>query len=147
MDERIIKFINKHHLFTLATVFEGKPWTSSCFYVYERELNLFVFTSDPETNHGKHMLEQRFVAGNIALETRVIGKIKGIQFTGCSRLLKEDELRAGRSAYMKRFPISIIMDTIFWGLEPEMIKMTDNKLGFGRKLYWHKDSKTPSKSG
>lgn len=139
-EKRMLRFIGKHHLLTLATLNQGKPWTCSCFYVYREEHNLFVFTSDMETIHSRNMLEQEWVAGNIALETKIIGKIQGIQFTGRVRILEDRELHTARTAYIKRFPVAAIMETTLWGLEPEMMKMTDNLLGFGKKLYWHKGS-------
>lgn len=142
-DDRILRFISKHHLLTLATINQGKPWTCSCFYVYMEELNLFVFTSDMDTLHSQNMLEQSSVAGNIALETNIIGKIQGIQFTGKVKILKDRELQEARAAYVRRFPIAAVMETTLWGLEVEMIKMTDNILGFGKKLYWHKGSENP----
>ena len=143
IDKRITSFIHKHHIFALATVADGKPWTATCFYTYLQEQNLFIFTSGHETLHAKQMLENPQVAGNIALETKIIGKIQGLQFSGQVRELQGKELQMGKLAYIKRFPVAAVMETVLWGLAPEMFKFTDNKLGFGRKLYWHADSGTP----
>jgi len=81
-------------------------------------------------------LLQPFVAGSIALETKVIGKLQGIQFEG--KLLEADEelLKEIKTTYMKRFPFALLMDTKLWFLQLQTIKMTDNRLGFGKKLYW-----------
>lgn len=145
-DQRIIDFIARHHLFTLATINQGEPWTASCFYVYQEETNQFIFTSGMQTRHSQNMLEQPYVAGNIALETKIIGKIQGIQFTGKARKLEGDDLKRAEKAYIRHFPVAMLMETVLWALDVEMIKMTDNKFGFGKKLYWHKDSENTMKS-
>ena len=77
------------------------------------------------------------MAGSIALETRIVGKIRGIQFTGVLRSLAGDELKIAKKAYLKCFPIARLMpDLHLWAVEPEYIKMTDNRFGFGKKLSW-----------
>jgi uncharacterized protein YhbP (UPF0306 family) len=81
-------------------------------------------------------MQQPFVAGSIALETSVIGKLQGIQLEGKLTEATGDTLKEIKTAYMKRFPFALLMDTKLWFLEPTTIKMTDNRLGFGKKLYW-----------
>jgi len=133
---RIINFIKEHHIFTLATSSNNHPYTSTCFYVYIAEMNMFVFTSDTTTKHIADAINQPYVAGAIALETNIIGKIRGIQFTGILKRLSEKELYEAKKAYIKRFPIAILAKTTLWGITPNLIKMTDNRLGFGKKIIW-----------
>ncbi|MHC1708722.1 MAG: pyridoxamine 5'-phosphate oxidase family protein [Bacteroidales bacterium] len=144
-DSKIISFIRHHHLMALATLNQGKPWTASCFYVYLEESQQFIFTSALHTLHSKNMIDNQSVAGNIALETKIIGKIQGIQFTGTARKLSGEELKQAKKFYIRRFPVAMLMETELWALDIEMIKMTDNKLGFGKKLYWYKDSENTMK--
>lgn len=139
IDKRIINFINQHHIFTLATSNNNIPYTSTCFYVYLPEENCFVFTSDYETKHVKDMILQPKVAGAVALETNMVGKIRGIQFTGEVKLLECDELKKAKKAYINRFPVALLAKTVFWGFYPDFIKMTDNRLGFGKKIIWNKN--------
>lgn len=139
IDQRIIKFINQHHIFTLATSNNNIPYTATCFYVYLPEENCFVFTSDYETKHVNDMTLQSKVAGAIALETNMIGKLRGIQFTGTVKLLKCEDLKRAKKAYINRFPVALLSKTTFWGIYPEFIKMTDNRLGFGKKIIWYKN--------
>ena len=145
-DKRILNFIKHHHLFTLATLHVGKPWTASCFYVYLEDTDQFVFTSDLHTQHAHDMLDLTWVAGNISLETRIIGKIQGIQFTGRSHKLEGEEQKRAEKDYLKRFPVAILMETVLWAVDVEFIKMTDNNLGFGKKLYWDKGSEATMES-
>lgn len=140
IDTRIVEFIKEHHVLTLAVARENIPWCATCFYVYMPDQNLFVFTSDDDTRHVKDVLESGNyrVAGAIALETKMVGKIRGIQFAGILRKLQDKELLKARKAYLKQFPIARLTKLELWSLEPHIIKMTDNRLGFGKKLIWTK---------
>ena len=138
-EKRITDFIHKHHIFTLATAANNIPYTCTCFYVYLDELNMFVFTSDYGTRHVDELLAQPKIAGAIALETTMIGKIQGIQFTGTSALLEGDLYEAALNAYLRKFPIATFKKLILWSIQPDFIKMTHNRLGFGTKLIWKQD--------
>jgi hypothetical protein len=136
-DSKIIKFIQKHHVLTLATTSGNSPWCSNCFYAYEEDKNVLIFTSDPETRHIKETSQNPQVAGSIVLETEIIGKIQGIQFTGYLQV-PADISGKYKTAYLKRFPYAIIGSSPLWVLELTYIKFTDNLLGFGKKLIWEK---------
>lgn len=136
LPERILKFIKKHHLLSLATIDNDGLWCCSCFYTYIAEENIFVFTSDVNTKHIQNLQNSNKVAGTIALETKIIGKIRGIQLAGTIEKLEGEKLKTAEKAYKKKFPIAMLMNTTLWGVTPDIIKMTDNRLGFGKKLYW-----------
>jgi len=139
-DARLIKFFRKHHVLTIATTVNNQPWCASCFYVYLEERNSLVFTSDSATRHGKEFLLNPLVAGSVALETRIVGRIRGIQFQGMISEPKDELLERARTAYLKRFPVAMLMDTHLWIVDLTYIKMTDNRLGFGKKLIWNRAS-------
>ena len=139
MEKSIADFIKKHHVLTLATTYEGLPWVANCFYAYMEESNSFVFTSDRKTKHIRDLEEGNTVAASIVLETSVVGKIQGIQLRGKLSEPSDERLKSARLAYLKRFPFAALMETTLWVLEPEYIKMTDNRLGFGKKLVWEKN--------
>ena len=138
IEHSILTLIREHHIFTLAVSRDNRPWCATCYYVYLEDLNLFVFTSDYDTKHVTDVVEtgNYYAAGAIALETRMVGKIRGLQFAGLMRELAGNDLKTGKSAYLKAFPIARLAKLRLWGLEPEIIKMTDNRLGFGKKLIW-----------
>ncbi|MFA6126223.1 MAG: pyridoxamine 5'-phosphate oxidase family protein [Bacteroidales bacterium] len=163
MDLRIIRFLRRHHVLTLATTSGQASWTAHCFYAVLDDQAALVFTSDPETRHGSEMLNNPQVSGGIALETKVIGMIRGIQLTGRSFLFHPGEGRdpvtlhegspsdfissptadelmaAARNAYLKRFPFALAAKLDLWILFIDYIKMTDNRLGFGRKVVWERN--------
>lgn len=138
VEKRILEFIDDHHVLTLAVAKDNIPYTAHCFYCYIPEKNLFVFTSDGETRHirdvetsGNHR-----VSAGIALETKMVGKIRGLQLTGSLFQPEGEDLRAVRKAYLSRFPIARMTTLHLWALRPNFMKLTDNRLGFGTKLTW-----------
>jgi uncharacterized protein len=137
IDRRIIKFFRKHHVLTIATCRDNEPWCANCFYVYLEEENALVFTTDETTRHGKEFLINNFVAGTVVLETMVIGKIRGIQFQGVVSKPEGELMTKAKRAYLLRFPPAVLMNTHLWIVRLTNIKMTDNRLGFGKKLIWN----------
>ena len=139
IDKRIIEFINKHHVLTLATSQNNIPYSANCFYVYYEDENMLVFTTDHKTKHAQDALAQNKVAGSIVLETNVVGKIQGIQFQGIMHEPKDDLLKRVKARYLKRFPVAMLMKTNLWVIDLRFLKFTDNRLGFGKKLIWGKE--------
>lgn len=136
IDSRITRFFMKHHVLTVATAVDGMPWCANCFYVYLEDENALVFTTDSETRHGREFTMNPNVAGSVVLETMIIGKIRGIQFTGIVSEPSGNILEKARLAYLKRFPIASLMETRLWMVRLNYVKMTDNRFGFGKKLIW-----------
>ncbi|OFX88075.1 MAG: hypothetical protein A2W99_11000 [Bacteroidetes bacterium GWF2_33_16] len=136
VDKRIVEFIKKHHVLTLATTYQNTPYCANCFYVYSEEDNILIFTSDYETKHVKDLQKQDIVAGSIVLETTVIGKIQGVQFQGKIFEPKDNLLDKVKKKYLTRFPIAMLMKTTLWVVDLSFLKFTDNRLGFGKKLIW-----------
>jgi hypothetical protein len=95
-----------------------------------------VFTTDPVTRHGAEATQNPQVAGSVVLETSVVGKIQGIQFAGTMDVPEGELAEKARFAYLKRFPVAILMKTNLWVVKVTQLKMTDNRLGFGKKLIW-----------
>lgn len=140
VDPRIIRFIKKHHIFTLATSADNIPYTCTCFYVYLENDNRIVFTSEYETRHTRELTVQPLVSGAIALETMIIGRIQGIQFTGRSFELKGSDYEQALKAYLFKFPVAAFKELLLWGIDLDYIKMTHNQLGFGKKLIWKNEA-------
>lgn len=139
IEKRIIRFFRKHHVLTIATTENNEPWCANCFYVYLEEENSLVFTTDKNTRHGKEFVINPLVAGTVVLEIMIIGKIRGIQFRGMVTEPQGELLLKAKWAYLKRFPPAVLMDTHLWVVKLTYIKMTDNRLGFGKKLIWSEE--------
>ena len=139
LEKRVADFIKKHHVLTLSTAVENKPYSCNCFYAYNQEDNVLIFTSDYQTKHIQDALKNNYVSGSIVLETSVVGKIRGVQFNGFIFEAKENDLKKYKKFYLKRFPFAVLSSTAIWYVELTFVKMTDNRLGFGKKIIWHKD--------
>ena len=134
VDKRIIDFIKRHHVLNLATVSsQGTPYCAACFYAYNKERNRLIFTSDDATRHAQEMVQNSNVACAITLETRVVGKVQGLQICGIVQRGDNED----KTQYIKRFPYAAVAPLNIWAIEPLFMKLTDNTLGFGKKLVWN----------
>jgi uncharacterized protein YhbP (UPF0306 family) len=138
-EERIINFINEHHVLTLAVSNNNIPYCANCFYAFDSEKMQLIFTSDETTRHIKDIENNDIVGGSIVLETKTVGKIQGIQFNGYIKKLKDTEYKTANKLYLKRFPYAVLAKTTLWAVDLKFIKLTDNRLGFGKKIIWGKE--------
>jgi len=138
VDKRIIEFIKNHHLLTLATSKENTSYCCNVFYVYDESSNHLIFSSEPKTKHVKDFIENPNVAGTIALETKEVSKIQGLQLLGTVSELQGVELNISKKMYVSVFPYAEKMKVYLWKMSLNFIKMSHNKLGFGKKLIWRK---------
>lgn len=130
--EAVESFLADHHLLTLATSGE-RLWCCSMFYAYLSGEVAFIVASDPETEHMHNVISNTSVAGTVAVETKIVGKIRGIQFAGT---MEKADTAEARDRYFGRFPYARAMSPTLWTIRLNEIKMTDNTLGFGKKLIW-----------
>lgn len=133
VDKKIIDFIAEHHVLTLATYNGEMVSACSLFYAYEPSLNSFVAASSFDTTHIQNILKNPKIAGNILLETKSVGKVQGLQFRGEMAECVEQDLT---NLYFKTFPYARAMMPKLWQIKMEWCKLTDNRLGFGKKLIW-----------
>ena len=155
IDRRILDFIGEHHVLTVACAAfpacavtgeagspASAPWCANAFYVFDAEEEGFIITSEAKTHHAQLFLENPKVAGTVVLETEEVGKIRGLQFTGTVRCCDGGLFDRYRLKYLKRFPYAVFKGGEVWFIRLDSLKYTDNRLGFGKKLYWPADSPT-----
>ncbi|MDC0249385.1 pyridoxamine 5'-phosphate oxidase family protein [Flavobacteriales bacterium] len=140
-DKRIIEFIKHHHLLTLATSKDNTPYCCNIFYVYNEKNNSLIFSSETKTKHVQDFIENPEVSGTIALETKDVEKIQGVQLLGRIIEPKGEEIDNATAQYLKEFPYAKKMRLYLWEMRLTFIKMTHNKLCFGKKLIWQKKVK------
>ena len=139
MDEPIRRFLSRHHVMTLATVDdEGEAWCSNEFYAFDAGRAMLIFSSNGDTAHATHMTAHDRVAASVVLETRMVGRVQGCQIRG--RAAHADDV--ARRCYLRRFPYAAAMlaATEVWALTIDYVKLTDNTLGFGKKIVWQRDT-------
>ncbi|HAT5547283.1 TPA: hypothetical protein JAD17_001150 [Proteus mirabilis] len=138
---KIIKqYIASHHVFTLCTTRAlGDIWCANCFYWFDESNMRPVFLSEKHTRHAQMMQENLFVAGSISTQEVSVANLQGVQFTGTVSLLTaNDDIRA-RKQYCLRFPVALAAIHVpLWQLQLQEIKMVNNQLGFGTKLFWQR---------
>ena len=131
--QKIEDFIDEHHVLTLATAVENDVSACSLFYAYDMEHKSFIVASSEDTEHIENILQNPKVAGNILLETKELGKIQGLQFKGEFCKLRESRQKL---LYFKTFPYALALAPTLWEIKVHSFKLTDNRLGFGKKLTW-----------
>ncbi len=134
--EKIVLFLEEHHVMSLATTDFKNLSVCSLFYAYSKEKNSFIVASSEDTVHMQHIQQNARVAGNILLETKTVGKIQGVQFHGKFTEVKEKNLE---KLYFKMFPYALALSPALWQIRVEKFKMTNNLLGFGKKLIWERE--------
>ncbi|MDR0761635.1 MAG: pyridoxamine 5'-phosphate oxidase family protein [Campylobacteraceae bacterium] len=130
MNQEFITFIKEHHVLNISSHEDGKTWSASCFYAFLEKDSTFVFASDKKTRHMQNIAKNPLVSGTITLETKEIGLIRGIQFEGS---VKKASLKA-KKAYLLSYPFAAALAPSLWELEITYAKLTDNRLGFGKKI-------------
>lgn len=147
MDKRIESFIEGQKNFTLCTSNDNIPGCASCFYAFVGNQNFLVFKSSRETLHIVNALKNNKVAGTIIPDISKIGTIKGIQFTGKFTVPSGELLDKAKKTYYSKYPFALTMAGELWAVELLSIKMTDNTLGFGKKLIWEKQIQKKAQDG
>ncbi|MBU0721321.1 pyridoxamine 5'-phosphate oxidase family protein [bacterium] len=136
MDENLQKissFLHEHHVMSLASSSTDELSVCNLFYAYDNEKTSFVVASSEDTGHIKNILKNPKIAGSVVLETKTVGKIQGVQFRGTFSRLQD---AAMRNLYFKTFPYALAMSPKLWEIKVSYFKMTDNRLGFGKKILW-----------
>lgn len=120
---------------TLATQGLDGLYCANAFYAFDSQSSALIFSTDVTTRHGANMVANSHVAASIVLETKVVGRIQGAQITG--RVVEATP--ADLSLYLSKFPYAAVMELTMWRLEIDYLKLTDNTLGFGKKLIWNRE--------
>jgi len=135
--KKIALFIEQHHVLSLATSYMDEISVCSLFYAYDAQSHSFVVASADVTTHIQHIAKNPRIAGNILLETKSVGKIQGLQFRGVFVVLEDSRLK---KLYYKTFPYALALAPKLWQIQVDTFKLTDNRLGFGKKIIWQKDT-------
>lgn len=142
----IIKILEKNNLLTLSTINKNKPHSCSAYYVFDKELNLYIWT-EKKSKHSTNILKNPKVSINIADTSQKWGSnLQGIQMQGIAKETVESELIKAGTLYMKRFPgvlkhvkkakdfISKEFESVILKFEISKIKLLDEET-FGKEEY------------
>lgn len=135
----ICDFLRINHVLTLCTSANSDLWCANCYYVFDQQqMSLFIMTSE-DSHHSKLMVLNKNIAGTIAPQPKNIMDIRGIQFKGKIEKLTNKEAEKANNFYYTIFPDAKFVSAPIWKITLSMIKMTDNSLCFGKKLFWYQE--------
>lgn len=134
--QHICHYLDTKHVLSLCTSAEHSLWCASLFYSFHQQHMAFQIMTDKQSLHSIQMLQNPHIAGTVSDQYDLVEQIKGIQYRGTIQLLHGDEEALAREHYCHRFPVAKNMPAPVWSIQLSEIKMTDNSLGFGHKLYW-----------
>jgi len=132
---------------TLATCKDSAPWAATVFFAADSKFNLY-FVSDQRTQHGRDMAANINVAATINPDCDNWHDVAGLQVCGAVSIVDGVERAKALALYFKKFPqIDALFaspqgeheETIatrlkaanFYKIKPAMIRVIDNKKGFG----------------
>lgn len=139
MDEKITRFIKKQTCASICCVDEtGKPYCFSCFYAFNSAAGLLYFKSSASSHHAELMNKNPFVAGTILPDKLNKILIKGIQFEAIVLDMQQPFVKRTLGIYLTKYPLALAIPGDMWALQINQIKMTDNTLGFGKKIIWER---------
>lgn len=142
MDKDIAAFLDENKTFSLAVSANNKPYCAILFYAFFKNNNSIIFCSKQETNHCRIAQNNSNVSATIIPTDLAIINLQGIQLLGCVKKLDNQTDKDKIKCYKLKFPLAVFSSAhLFWEVEIESIKMTNNKIGFGKKLYWERNTK------
>ncbi len=135
----LIRYLKKQHVLSLSCHSAQEIWSANCFYLLDAPRMAFWLMTEPETRHGSLMQANPQVAGTINGQPKTVLLIKGVQYRGRIQRLSGEAEQQARSAYQKRFPVARKLAAPVWEIVLDELKMTDNALGFGKKIVWRRE--------
>lgn len=134
----LFRYLKKQHVLSLCCCADNDLWCANCYYVFDESRMAFWLMTEPDTRHGLLAIKNNCVAGTINGQPKTVLLIKGVQYRGHIRPLSEDEAHEARTAYQRRFPVARKVSAPLWEIVLDELKMTDNALGFGKKIVWQR---------
>ncbi len=135
----IQRYLSRQHVFSIFTFHTDDYWPATCFYIFDKQEMSLIFMTEGDSRHGQLMQKNPAIAGTVSAQTKVISKIQGIQFRGQVIPLYACDADEARHKYCRRFPVALAAKTPIWKIYLQEIKMVNNTLGFGSKLYWQRE--------
>jgi uncharacterized protein YhbP (UPF0306 family) len=140
---KIIAFLQEAKVLTYCTVVEDQPHCAPCYFSFlEQDDNYYLlFKSSADTQHIQEALINPKVAGSVLPNRKIeVSSNQGVQFKGLFIVDKEDRGKL-KKAYYTKFPYAKAVPGEVWSIQLDHLKMTDNTLGFGKKLKWSRENK------
>lgn len=106
LSEAIFDILENNKLLALSTVFEKKIWTSTLFYSFDKEFNMY-FVSEPESQHCQMISKNKVVSGAVYSSNSIWGTdIQGVQFEAIAERVSPASTLIHGASYLERFPVA-----------------------------------------
>lgn len=138
MHKRVVDFIKKQYLFTLAYTENNLPWANAFYYVFDEKENRLIYITGDQTHHAKVLRNNSRVAGTIFVPTKFVPSLQGVQFTGRSSQLFSTQAEQARALYKTEYSHHLIDQLTVWQVELEYVRLVDNSLGLFSTIEWRK---------
>lgn len=141
MNELISHFIQQHTCTSICTLNENNtPYCFTCFFAFNSKAQLLLFKSSTDTQHSINILKNPVVAGTILPDKLNKLQIKGVQFEGEVLPFEHPLAKHAAAEYYLKNPMAVAVPGEVWTVKLQKVKYTDNTLGFGKKLYWERET-------
>ena len=141
MGKKIIDFLSKQTVASISCIKEnGQPYSFSCFYVFNREDNLFYFKSSDTSYHISLLLKNHAVSGTVLPDKLNTLKFNGIQFSGQLLDLSTSLCDDAATHYHKTFPVALTIPGTVRTIQLNVISMTSSLLGRMQKVQWQREA-------
>jgi uncharacterized protein len=143
LHECVRAYLQAHHVVTLATLSDARPWAAAVFYVNEG--CALYWLSAPTSRHSVELARNPQVAATVQEDYSDWSEIKGVQMEGVATEISGDELKRVRSLYEDKYPfiadpsrrppaIAVALAKVSWyKLIPEHLWFVDNSVTFGHR--------------
>jgi len=142
----IYNLLSSNTLLTLATIDKKNSHASTAYYVYDKELNLYIWTGT-NTQHIRNIKKNNRIAITIFDSTQEWGSLlQGLQASGKVIKVKDKELIKAGMLYIKRYPKVVkfakkpkgfhkkVYESRIYKIQLEKIKLFDEKI-FGKEEF------------
>ncbi len=135
----LVRYLKNKHVLSLCCHAGNDLWCANCFYVFDEARMAFWLMTEADTRHGRLLHASPQIAGTVNGQPRTVLLIKGVQYRGTIALLGGEAEAQVRKVYQKRFPVARKISAPLWEIRLEEVKMTNNTLGFGKKISWRRE--------
>lgn len=119
----------------------GMPWCFSCFFEWNPEEGLLYFKSSTAARHSMMLKGNLAIAGTVLPDKLNKLMVKGVQFKGIVLAPSAAASKAAAAFYHNKNPMALAIPGETWAVQLNYLKMTDSKLGFGKKIIWERESR------
>ncbi len=147
LHECVLEFLQAHHVVTLATIGDAKPWAAAVLYASEG-FTLF-WLSAPTSRHSLELARNPKVAATIQEDCSDWSLIKGVQMEGVAAEISGNEAKSVRACYEQKYPlvgnlaqtpasiVAALAKASWYKLVPERLWFIDNSVAFGHREQLH----------